>query len=409
MDFSLTDEQLAVSEAAGGIFDGMADPERIAATEASEERIDRDLWRALAEADLLGLAVPEADGGAGYGLMEVCLLLEAQGTAVAPVPLWPTLLLGALPIARFGSDEQRARLLRGVVAGDTILTAALSGVAGSPTSSPSVQARPTPDGFVLDGTEVAVPAAHVATRIVVPARAADGVLLTLVDPRAPGVSLERAVTTNREVHPHLQLAGVAVPSTDVLVGPELGRSALGYLVVVATIGLCALQVGVCEAALSRTASYLNTRHQFGRPLSTFQGTMLKAADAAIDIEAMRVTWQNAAWRVDTGRDAADAARVAKWQASERGQRAVHTTQHLHGGMGADITYPIHRYFLWGKQIELLLGGPSAQLARLGADIAERALTDAEAGLAVGAIEGNGGIGGGTGIGAISGIHEEVTQ
>ncbi len=147
----------------------------------------------------------------------------------------------------------------------------------------------------------------------------------------------------------------------------------------ATITLCALQVGVCEAALTQTAAYLNGRHQFGRPLSTFQATMLRAADAAIDIEAMRVTWQNAAWRFDTGRDAADAARVAKWQAAERGQRTVHATQHLHGGMGADITYPIHRYFLWGKQIELLLGGPSAQLARLGADIAERALAEAEAG------------------------------
>ena len=103
--------------------------------------------------------------------------------------------------------------------------------------------------------------------------------------------------------------------------------------------------------------------------------MLRAADAAIDIEAMRVTWQNAAWRFDTGRDAGDAARVAKWQAGERGQRSVHATQHLHGGMGADITYPIHRYFLWGKQIELLLGGPSLQLSKLGASIAERALAD----------------------------------
>jgi acyl-CoA dehydrogenase len=104
--------------------------------------------------------------------------------------------------------------------------------------------------------------------------------------------------------------------------------------------------------------------------------MLKAADAAIDIEAMRVTWQNAAWCYDTGRDAAGPARVAKWQASERGQRAVHATQHLHGGMGADITYPIHRYFLWGKQIELLLGGPSVQLSNLGAAIARQALTAA---------------------------------
>ena len=152
---------------------------------------------------------------------------------------------------------------------------------------------------------------------------------------------------------------------DVLVGPDVGRATLDFALVAATIGLCALQVGVCEAALHQTAAYLNTRHQFGRPLSTFQATMLRAADAAIDIEAMRVTWQNAAWRLDTGRDAADAAHVAKWQAAERGQRTVHATQHLHGGMGADITYPIHRYFLWGKQIELMLGGPSAQLARLG--------------------------------------------
>jgi 3-oxocholest-4-en-26-oyl-CoA dehydrogenase beta subunit len=232
---------------------------------------------------------------------------------------------------------------------------------------------------VLAGTELAVPQAHLADRIVVPARTEDGaVLLALVDPQASGVTLERAVTTNREIHPHVRLADVAVAPGEVLVGPELGRSALDDVIVAAVVALCALQVGVCEAALTRTAAYLNTRQQFGRPLSTFQGTMLRAADAAIDIEAMRVTWQTAAWRFDTGRDAADAARVAKWQAAERGQRTVHATQHLHGGLGADVSYPIHRYFLWGKQIELLLGGPSAQLARLGADIAERALAQAEA-------------------------------
>jgi 3-oxocholest-4-en-26-oyl-CoA dehydrogenase beta subunit len=380
MDFKLTDEQLAVSEAAGGLFSGLVDAEKIVAVELSTERIDRDLWSALADADLLGLAIPEADGGAGYGLMELCLLLEAQGNVVAPVPLWSTLVLGALPLARFGSEAQRAAWLPGIVAGDVILTAALTGAANSPTSMPAVQASASGDGFVLQGTELAVPHAHLADRIVVPARTDDGrVLLALMDPAAPGVTLERAVTTNREVHPHVHLVDVTLGAGDVLAGPETGRAALDVVLVASTVGLCALQVGVCEAALTKTATYLNSRQQFGRPLSTFQGTMLRAADAAIDIEAMRVTWQNAAWRFDTGRDAGDAARVAKWQASERGQRAVHATQHLHGGMGADISYPIHRYFLWGKQIELLLGGPSAQLAKLGADIAAQALARAEAG------------------------------
>jgi hypothetical protein len=396
MDFGFSDEQLAVSEAATGVLAGLVDPERVAAVETSDDRMDHELWAALAAADLLGLAVPEGDGGAGYGLLELGLLLEAQGNVVAPVPLWSTLVLGALPIAHFGSDAQRARWLPGVVAGDVVLTAALNSAATSPTATPSaVTATPDTageasdsDSWVLDGVELAVPHAHVAQRIVVPAscvgRGGGGVLLALVDPQAHGVTLERTVTTNREVHPHVRLSGVAVDREDVLVGPDMGRAALEFLLTAATIGLCALQVGICEAALRQTAAYLNTRHQFGRPLSTFQGAMLRAADAAIDIEAMRVTWQNAAWRFDTGRDAAEAARVAKWQASERGQRTVHATQHLHGGMGADITYPIHRYFLWGKQIELMLGGPSAQLARLGAQIAEQALARAEAGAGAGA-------------------------
>jgi 3-oxocholest-4-en-26-oyl-CoA dehydrogenase beta subunit len=380
MDFGFNEEQQAVSEAAAGVFEGLVDPEGVAAVECSDDRVDRELWRALAAADLLGLAVPEEHGGGGYGLLELCLLLEAQGNVVAPVPLWETLVLGALPIAHFGSASQRERWLPGVVQGQVLLTAALNGCTASPTSSPAVSARADGNAYVLDGTELAVPQAHVADRVVMPARVGgdgrDAVVLALVDPKAPGVSLERTVTTNRQIHPHLRFDHYVLAAEDVLVEPDLGRPALQFALTASTIALCALQVGVCESALRQTAAYLNGRHQFGRPLSTFQGTMLRAADGAIDIEAMRVTWQNAAWRFATGRDAADAAKVAKWQASERGQRTVHATQHLHGGIGADITYPIHRYFLWGKQLELMLGGPSAQLASLGASIAERALVEA---------------------------------
>jgi 3-oxocholest-4-en-26-oyl-CoA dehydrogenase beta subunit len=378
MDFAFTDEQHAVSEAAMGLLGGLVDPERILAVEQTDDVVDRELWAALSSADLLGLAVPEAHGGAGYGLTELCLLLQAQGNVVAPVPLWATLVLGALPLAQFGSPELQARWLPGVVAGDVMLTAALNGVAMGVHGVPPVTATAVGDGWVLNGTELAVPQAHLAQRIVVPAHTADEeIVLLLVDPQAPGVSLERTVTTNREIHPHLHLTDVAVPGGDVLVDPPSARAALETLVMAATAGLCALQVGVCESALRQTALYLNQRNQFGRPLSSFQGTMLRAADAAIDIEAMRVTLWNATWLFDTGRDATDAIQVAKWQASERGQRTVHATQHLHGGMGADITYPIHRYFLWGKQLELLLGGPSLQLARIGAGIAARALAEAK--------------------------------
>jgi acyl-CoA dehydrogenase len=140
----------------------------------------------------------------------------------------------------------------------------------------------------------------------------------------------------------------------------------------ALLGLAALQVGVCEEALRLAAEYTSQRVQFGKPLSSFQGAQMRAADAFIDVECIRVTVLQAAWKLDAGRDASSDVMVAKWWASEAGQHAVHNTQHLHGGMGADIDYPVHRYFLWGKQIEDTLGGASAQLARLGSMIAERA-------------------------------------
>jgi alkylation response protein AidB-like acyl-CoA dehydrogenase len=383
MDFTLNETQTAVAEAADGIFGGLVTPERVQAVERSEERFDRELWAALADADLLGLAVPEAYGGGGTGLVEVDLVLEAQGRVVAPVPLWSTVVTGVLPLSEFGSEALRAALLPGVVSGDVVLTAALTDVAGDLAvggeGRPTVSAAPAAGegdgaaGVVLSGTAFAVPHAHVATRVLVPAVTGDGgVVVAVVDPRADGVTLEWAETTNREVHPHLTFEGVAVAAEDLLADGDPGRGSevVRWMLERAWTGLCALQVGVAEAAVAQTAEYLNTREQFGVPLATFQGTKLRAADAAIDTETVRVTAAQAAWRIDEGLDAALAVNVASWFASEAGQRVVFATQHLHGGMGADIEYPIHRYFLWGKQIELLLGPPSAQVARLGRQVVD---------------------------------------
>jgi acyl-CoA dehydrogenase len=374
MDFTFNEEQRAVQEAVEGVFSGLVTPDRVEAVEATDDRFDRQLWAELAKADLLGLVVPEAFGGGGYGMVELALVLEGQGRVVAPIPLWATLALGALPVAEFGSERLQAAVLPGVVSGETELTAALTDVAadlaiGGP-GTPSVAATADDGGVVLTGTAFAVPHAHLADRVLVPVSLDGGAVVAAVDPGAAGVTVERAVTTDREIHPHLHLDGVRVPSDQLLAGgdPSQGPRVLIWMLERAWTGLCAVQVGVAEAAVAQTAAYLNAREQFGRPLSTFQGTMLRTADAAIDTESIRVTMWQAAWRLDNGLDAALAVSVASWFAAEAGQRAVFATQHLHGGMGADISYPIHRYFLWGKQIELLLGPPSAQLARLGRQV-----------------------------------------
>jgi acyl-CoA dehydrogenase len=356
MDFSFSEEQEAVRDLGAQIFAGHATVERVKQVEAGDERVDRALWAELAAANLLGIALPDDVGGSGFGIIELCLLLEQQGRTVAPVPLFPALVLGALPVAEFGSAEQRQRWLPGVAAGDIVLSAALEDLGSE------VTARAHGGEWRLDGTRPSVPAAHVAARVIVPARTDAGLRAFLVDPAGDGVERQRVETTNREIRCHLVLA-------DVPAEPLGGEGVVEWLHERALVGLCALQVGVCEEALSMAAGYSSSRVQFGRPLSTFQGVALKAADAYIDTEAMRATLWQAAWRLTERLDASQEVMVAKWWAADGGHRVVHATQHLHGGMGSDIDYPVHRYFLWGKQLCEELGGASAQLERLGAAIA----------------------------------------
>ena len=347
MDFTFSEEQETAGALAEQIFQARGTVERVKALEASPERFDRELWGELASANLLGLSLPDDVGGSGLGVVELCLVLEQQGRVVMPVPLLATVTT-AMAVAEFGTAEQRKAWLPGVAAGDVVLTAALE-----------------PRG-------VSVPAAHVADRVAVPL--GDG-RLGLVDPNGAGVSVEVAETTNRDVIGHLTVG--AKVDVEPLGGDDASPGAEQWLRDRWLVGLCALQVGVTAAALRLAADYTSSRTQFGKPLSTFQGVAIKAADAYIAIEAMRVTMLQAAWRLDDGQDAGEEALVAKWWAAEGGHRVVHITQHLHGGIGADIDYPVHRYFLWGKQLEVALGGAGETLSRLGAALAARPLRGEE--------------------------------
>ena len=371
MNFELSEEQVAVRDLAAQVFTGSVTVERVKEVEASAERFDRALWQQLADAGLIGISLPEEHGGSGLGFVETCLVLTQQGRVVAPVPLWSTVVCGALTVAASGTDAQRAEWLPVVVSGDAVLTAALAEVGVNNPLAPHVRATPdganADGGWRIDGFKPSVPSAHVATKVLVPAATPDGVAVFLVDPNGPGTSAERAVTTNREIHSHLTFTGAPA---EVLGDVADGARTLQALVDRALLGLCALQLGVCEAAIEHAAAYTSERVQFGKPLSAFQGAEIRAADAFIDTEAIRVTLLQAAWKFDVGRDASSDVLVAKWWASEGGQRVVHHVQHLHGGMGADIDYPVHRYFLWGKQIEDTLGGASATLSRLGKRLAE---------------------------------------
>ena len=371
MDFSFSEEQEAIGGLAKQILEAEVTPERLKEVGAGTERFDRRTWGELAKANLLGLSLPEDDGGSGLGLLETCLVLEQVGRTVAFVPVLPTVVMAGLPIAEFGTAEQRRAWLPGVVAGEHALTAALVEV-GTPPERPATRAQRGPDGWVLDGEKVCVPYAGVAEAILVPAAtgAAGEVGVFIVRPGATGVSLEALETTSGQPESLLTLRAVNVPDGDVLGDPLGGAAIVDWIVARATTAMCVTAVGVCAEALRLTADYAKTRVQFDKPIATFQAVGQRAADAYIDTEAVRLTAWQAAWRLAEGRPAAAEIAIAKFWAAEGGQRVVHAAQHLHGGMGVDRDYPLHRYFLWAKQLELTLGGSTAQLLRLGAMLAD---------------------------------------
>ena len=369
MDFTFDEVQQDVRNLAADIFANTVTLDRLKEVEATDDGIDRDLWTELASADLLGIAFPEDVGGSGHGIMELGVLLQEMGRCVAPIPLISTIGLAGLPIAAFGTPEQRKRLLAPVLDGASLLTGAFQESARNDPLQPTTTA--TRDGacWRLDGRKVAVPHAPVADRIVVSAQTDDGPALFLLDPSGYGVGIERTRSTHRELQANITLEGAVVDGDDVLAHPAVGEEALRFVYRHALACLCATAVGVFEEAVRITAGYISQREQFGRPIATFQGATLKAADAYIDTGAVRVTTWSALWRLAEGLSCDDELAIAKYWVADGGQRIAHACQHLHGGIGVDTDYPIHRYFLWAKQLELAFGGSTPQLLRIGASIA----------------------------------------
>jgi len=366
VDFRLSEEQQSIRDLAREILEGEIHADRLKKIEAGDDWFDRELWSKLAHANLLGAVVPEAHGGLGFGVEELCVLLEELGRALAPVPLHAT-ATAALALAGHGSEAQQAAWLPGVASGEIVLASALDDAGSADPGRPATRARRDGEGWRLEGTKRSVPAAHLACRVLVPAATDDDVALFLLDPGASGVSRTARRTSTGEPLFDLVLDGAAVAPGDRL-GDE---AAVRRLQDLSTVGLCAVQVGVSEKALEITTSYVREREQFGGPIGAFQAVQHRCADGYIDLESIRWTTWRAASRLARGLDVPREAAVAKFWAADGGSRIAGSAQHLHGGIGVDVDYPIHRHFLWTKALEFRLGGATPTLVRLGRDLAAR--------------------------------------
>jgi len=289
------------------------------------------------------VALPESVGGGGMGLIESAIVLEELGRAAAPVPGFAVMGLAAPSLVGFPD------LMKGVASGEVIVTAAIHEPVGD-AFSPST----TVTNGKLTGTKVCVPHGMMATRFVV--TAADGVYS--VEANDPGVTITRQDTTTGVPDAMVEFAHASAHC--------LGNaSALQDLLHRGIAAAAVMTSGACQAALLLMGEYTKSRRQFDKVIASFQAVSQRAGDAYIDTEGVRLTAWQAVWRMSEGLPAEEALLSAKFWAAEGGWRIMHGAHHVHGGVGVDRDYPLHRYFLLHKQLELQLGSTQPSLARLG--------------------------------------------
>ncbi|MEW2483958.1 acyl-CoA dehydrogenase family protein [Mycobacterium sp. NPDC049093] len=356
MDFSFDEEQQEIQRLADDLLGRISGSTDIGAVETGADGFDRALWHELAASGLLGAALPAELGGEGLDLAALCLLLEQQGRRTLPAPIWPS-VVAALAIAQFDPDGPGAGLVESVCRGEGVLTVALE------EAQTPLTASPTAEGWALTGRKVAVPVVAVA----------DAVVATAVTPEGTGLFLVSLPDSTLTAHPHRSTTHEPCATVDfdstpaVMLGAPDG-TAVTWTCNRARLAVSALALGVGTGAVEHAVPYLNERRQFGRPLSGFQAVAHQLADCYIDLEAMRTTLWHAVWRTTNDLPADTATSVAKWWASDAGQRIVHRIIHVHGGMGVDEDYPVHRYLLWGKQLASTLGSAGSELATIGAQL-----------------------------------------
>jgi alkylation response protein AidB-like acyl-CoA dehydrogenase len=324
MDFTLGESQQTVAKLAAQVLTG-ADP-----------------WKGLAQAGLLSL------GGDGLGLLDTAVLLTEVGKHAPSMKPLSTLMTGALPVLRWGNADLKQALLPGIASGELLLTAALREPSHP---QPFPPATSVTDG-TISGLKVGVPYAEQSRLLLVPARTDSMIVsgsgqiapktahdhgVALVRPGAEGVRVVRTPSSGGEPEYAVELE--RAPVEGMLGGADCVRD----LYQLAVAGACALADGAVAGALALTRDYVANREQFGRPLAAFQAVSQQIADVYIASRTMHLATLSACWRLAEGRDAAADLEVARYWCAEQAPWSVRRCHHLHGGIGMDVTYPLHRF------------------------------------------------------------------
>jgi alkylation response protein AidB-like acyl-CoA dehydrogenase len=360
MDLGLSEEQELLKNSARDFLEKECPETYVRQMEEDDKGYSPEIWRKMAEQGWQGIIIPEQYGGAGFGFLDLIVLLEEFGRALVPGPFIPT-QVATTAILEAGSDQQKQDILPKVASGDLILTLAFTEPSARfDAEGVELKAEKQGGDYVLNGTKLFISDAHVADRLVVVARTGgggeQGISLLLVDRTAPGVSVEVLKTIASDKQCEVKFENVRVPAANLVGAEGQGWSIMQSVIRQATCMEMAYLVGLAQMDFEISVNYAKERVQFGRPIGSFQAIQHKAADMVTDVDGARFIMYRAAWSVAEGEPAADLqVSMAKAWVSDATRRVVAHGQQIHGGIGFTKDYKIQLFFRRQKKGELMWG------------------------------------------------------
>ncbi len=359
MDLGLSEEQELLKNAARDFLEKECPESLVREMEDDEKGYSPDLWKKMAEQGWQGLLIPEAHGGAGFGYLDLIILIEEFGRALVPGPFISTQVGGVLPLLEGGTDQQKSYALPKIASGEAIWTLAYTEPSARfDTEGVALEVKEDGNDVVLNGTKLFIRDANVADYFTVVGRTPgtkgdDGIQIVIVDAKTAGISQTQLKTIAADKQAEVKFENVRVPKASIIPG---GAATLKKIQRKATVLECAYLVGLAQMDFEVSVQYAKDRIQFGRPIGSFQAIQHKAADMVTDVDGARFIMYRAAWSVD--QDEADAdinVHMAKAWCSEATRRVVAHGQQIHGGIGFTKDYKVQLYFRRQKASELAWG------------------------------------------------------
>ena len=355
---ALTGEQEELRRSVRRFLDDTSPMDEVRRLMDTEEGYDPGVWRRMAELGLQGIHVPEALGGAGLGHVELAVVLEELGRTLACLPYFSTVGLAVNALLASGDERAQRDLLPRLASGEATATLAVLEPPGSwDPDALRAQARREGGGWVVDGVKAFVVDGHTADVVLVAAGTPAGPSVFAVDGGAPG--LERLPVP--QLDQTRKLARLELSSTPARLVGEAGSAAgwLGRALDLAAVALASEQVGGAQRCLDMSVDYAKSRHQFGRPIGSFQAIKHRCADMLLRVESARAAASYAAWAAaEDAEELPAVASLARAYCSEAYSWVAGETIQVHGGIGFTWEHDAHLYFKRAKASELLLGDPA---------------------------------------------------